>query len=132
VNQVLTAENILAATGLLIAIGGGFKWVLDSITSHLRQERDLAVKARNEAEAKESTLDNELTVAKVQLTRLEAAAESARIERQRADDLLQRAQAAEGANASLRLRIAQLEADVAHERGQYTDFAQLRDEKPKP
>jgi hypothetical protein len=122
---VLTAENILAATALLIAIGGGFKWVLDSITSHLRQERDLAVKARAEAEAKESQLEDELTVA----TRLEAASESARIERQRADTLLQRAEAAEGANASLRLRIAQLEADVAHERGQYTDFAQLRDEK---
>jgi hypothetical protein len=128
---MLTSENILAGTGLLIAIGTGFKWVLDSITSHLRTERDLAVKARAEAEAKESTLEDELTVAKVQLTRLEAASESARIERQRADDLFQRAQAAEVANASLRLRIAQLEADVAHERGQYTDFAQLRDERPK-
>jgi hypothetical protein len=126
---MFTSENILAATGLLLAIGGGFKWVLDSITSHLRQERDLAVKARADAEAKESTLEDELTVAKVQLTRLEAAAESARIERLRADTMQQRAEAAEGINASLRLRIAQLEADVAHERGQYTDFAQLRDEK---
>jgi outer membrane protein TolC len=110
---------------LLLAIGGGIKW----LTANLRQERDDAVKARAEAEAKESTLEDELTAAKVQLTRLEAASESARIERQRADTLLQRAEAAEGANASLRLRIAQLEADVAHERGQYTDFAQLRDEK---
>jgi hypothetical protein len=126
---MFTSENILAATGLLLAIGGGFKWVLDSITSHLRQERDLAVKARADAEAKESTLEDELTVAKVQLTRLEAAAESARIERLRADTMQQRAEAAEGINASLHLRIAQLEADVAHERGQYTDFAQLRDEK---
>jgi hypothetical protein len=126
---VLTAENILAATGLLIAIGGGFKWVLDSITSHLRQERDLAVKARADAEAKESQIEDELTVAKVQLTRLEAAAESARIERLRADTLQQRAEAAEGINASLHLRISQLEADLAHEKGQYTDFADLRDGK---
>jgi hypothetical protein len=126
---MFTSENILAATGLLLAIGGGFKWVLDSITSHLRQERDLAVTARAEAEAKESTLEDELTVAKVQLTRLEAAAETARIERLRADTLLQRAEAAEGINASLHVRIAQLEADIAHAQGRYTDFADLRDGK---
>jgi outer membrane protein TolC len=128
---MLTAENILAVTGLLIAFGTGLKWLIEWSTANIRRERDDAVKARADAEAKESTLEEELTVAKVQLTRLEAAAESARNERQRADTLLQRAEAAEGANASLRLRIAQLEADVAHERGQYTDFAQLRDERPK-
>jgi hypothetical protein len=126
---MFTSENILAATGLLGAVGLGIKWLLDWMVSHLRAERDLAVTAMKAAEAKESQLEDELTVAKVQLTRLEAAAESARIERERADTLLRRAEAAESANGPLRLRIAQLEADVAHERGQYTDFAQLRDEK---
>jgi hypothetical protein len=126
---MFTSENLIAGTALLIAIGGGFKWVLDKITSHLREERDLAVKARAEAEAKESTLEDELTVAKVQLTRLEAASESARNERLRADTQQQRAEDAEGINASLHLRISQLEADLAHEKGQYTDFAEFRDGK---
>jgi hypothetical protein len=120
---------ILAGTALLIAIGGGLKWVIESSTAHMRQERDLANKARAEAEAKESTLEDELTVAKVQLTRLEAAAENARIERLRADTMQQRAEAAEGINASLHLRISQLQADLAHEKGEYTDFQALRDEK---